>query len=101
MTAAPDFTLPATDGRTCALYDFAGQTLVLYFYPKDSTPGCTSEARDFAALYDDFRAAGCEVLGVSRDSLKAPKYLTGIRKTLCQPTQNLKAAHAKWIPHFD
>lgn len=71
MTAAPDFTLPASDGRTCALHDFAGQMLVLYFYPKDSTPGCTSEARDFAALYDDFRAAGCEVLGVSRDSLKA------------------------------
>lgn len=71
MTAAPDFTLPATDGRTCALHDFAGQTLVLYFYPKDSTPGCTTEARDFAALYEDFRAAGCEVLGVSRDSLKA------------------------------
>ncbi|MBR4876793.1 MAG: peroxiredoxin [Rhodocyclaceae bacterium] len=71
MRAAPDFTLPATDGRSLGLKDFAGKTLVLYFYPKDSTPGCTTEARDFAALYDDFRAAGCEVLGVSRDSLKA------------------------------
>lgn len=71
MRAAPDFTLPATDGRSLGLKDFAGKTLVLYFYPKDSTPGCTNEARDFAALYGQFVAAGCEVLGVSRDSLKA------------------------------
>ena len=71
MRAAPDFTLPATDGRSLGLKDFAGKTLVLYFYPKDSTPGCTTEARDFAALYGQFVAAGCEVLGVSRDSLKA------------------------------
>ena len=71
MRAAPDFTLPATDGRSLGLKDFAGKTLVLYFYPKDSTPGCTNEARDFAALHGQFVAAGCEVLGVSRDSLKA------------------------------
>ena len=71
MRAAPDFTLPATDGRSLGLKDFAGKTLVLYFYPKDSTPGCTNEARDFAALYGQFAAAGCEVVGVSRDSLKA------------------------------
>lgn len=71
MRAAPDFTLPATDGRSLGPKDFAGKTLVLYFYPKDSTPGCTNEARDFAALYGQFVAAGCEVLGVSRDSLKA------------------------------
>ena len=71
MRAAPDFTLPATDGRSLGLKDFAGKTLVLYFYPKDSTPGCTTEARDFAALYGQFVAAGCEVVGVSRDSLKA------------------------------
>ena len=71
MRAAPDFTLPATDGRSLGLKDFAGKTLVLYFYPKDSTPGCTTEARDFAALHGQFVAAGCEVLGVSRDSLKA------------------------------
>ena len=71
MRAAPDFTLPATDGRSLGPKDFAGKTLVLYFYPKDSTPGCTTEARDFAALHGQFVAAGCEVLGVSRDSLKA------------------------------
>lgn len=71
MRAAPDFTLPATDGRSLGLKDFAGKTLVLYFYPKDSTPGCTTEACDFAALHGQFVAAGCEVLGVSRDSLKA------------------------------
>ena len=71
MRAAPDFTLPATDGRSLGLKDFAGKTLVLYFYPKDSTPGCTTEACDFAALHGQFAAAGCEVVGVSRDSLKA------------------------------
>ena len=70
-TQAPRFEGTDEDGNIVRLDDFAGKKLVLYFYPKDSTPGCTSEARDFAALYEDFRAAGCEVLGVSRDSLKA------------------------------
>lgn len=68
---APDFELPANGGRTLRLSDFRGRGLILYFYPKDNTPGCTTEAQDFAALYDDYRAAGWEIVGVSRDSVRS------------------------------
>ncbi len=68
--AAPDFTMPGDNGPL-ALGDFAGRKLVLYFYPKDSTPGCTTEAQAFTALAADFAAAGTAVVGVSRDSVKA------------------------------
>ena len=66
--AAPDFTLPTEDGDV-SLSDFAGRKLVLYFYPKDDTSGCTKQAIGFSERLDDFRAAGAAVLGVSRDSL--------------------------------
>lgn len=69
--AVPDFTAAATSGKTLRLSDFRGKFLVLYFYPKDSTPGCTQEGQDFRDLYPDFQAANAEVLGVSRDSLKS------------------------------
>lgn len=64
---APPFTLPLDDGRTVSLADFRSRTVVLYFYPKDDTPGCTTEARDFSAHADAFAAAGAVVIGVSRD----------------------------------
>lgn len=67
---APDFSLPANDGKTVSLSDFAGRYLVLYFYPKDSTPGCTTEAKDFTELKDAFTERGADILGVSRDSVK-------------------------------
>ena len=57
--------------REATLSDFAGRWLVLYFYPKDNTPGCTTEGRDFAALLPKFRRAGADVLGVSRDSARS------------------------------
>jgi peroxiredoxin Q/BCP len=57
--------------REARLSDFAGRWLVLYFYPKDNTPGCTTEGRDFAALLPKFRRAGADVLGVSRDSARS------------------------------
>lgn len=66
----PAFSLPATGGKTLALKDFAGRKLVLYFYPKDNTPGCTTEGQNFRDRYQAFRKAGCEILGVSRDSVK-------------------------------
>ena len=66
-----DFTLPATGGHTFTLSAQRGTPLVLYFYPKDSTPGCTTEAQQFRDLYPAFLAAGCSVLGVSRDSLRS------------------------------
>ncbi len=66
-----DIRVPATGGRTLALSDFEGRNVVLYFYPKDATPGCTSEGRDFAATMADFEAANAVILGVSRDSVQS------------------------------
>lgn len=63
--------LALSSGETASLKDFAGQWLVLYFYPKDSTPGCTTEGIDFNALLPKFGKLGATVLGVSRDSLKS------------------------------
>ena len=68
---APDLTLPATGSKAFRLADAKGRIVVLYFYPKDNTPGCTTEGRDFAALLPKFRKAGAQVLGVSRDSAKS------------------------------
>lgn len=67
----PAFALPATSEQTIRLADLKGKNLVLYFYPKDSTPGCTTEGQDFRDHYDEFQALNTEVLGVSRDSLKS------------------------------
>jgi peroxiredoxin Q/BCP len=68
---APDFELPATGGKTFRLSSARGESLVLYFYPKDNTPGCTREGEHFAQLYPEFREHRCEVYGISRDSLKS------------------------------
>jgi peroxiredoxin Q/BCP len=70
-TQAPAFSLPATDGREISLESLRGRKVVLYFYPKDNTSGCTREAKDFQALKKDFAAAGTEIVGVSPDSLKS------------------------------
>lgn len=66
---APDFTAPTQDGTPLTLSELRGQPVVLYFYPKDDTPGCTQEARDFTALAAEFEAAGARVIGVSKDSV--------------------------------
>lgn len=63
----PDFVLPDADGAPVRLQDLTGRAFVLYFYPKDDTSGCTSEAKDFSALADDFAGIGVAVLGVSPD----------------------------------
>ncbi|MEO1577008.1 MAG: peroxiredoxin, partial [Pseudomonadota bacterium] len=68
--AIPDIEMGTPDGGTVKPSDFAGQKLVIFFYPKDNTPGCTTEAKDFSALKADFEAAGVELLGVSKDSAK-------------------------------
>jgi len=65
------FSLPATGDKNVSLKDFKGTHLVIYFYPKDNTPGCTLEGQDFRDRYGEFRKAGAAILGVSRDSLKA------------------------------
>jgi len=66
---APDFTLMDNDGNAVSLSDFLGKKVVLYFYPKDNTPGCTRQACAFAAAYDGFRKKDVVVIGVSRDSV--------------------------------
>ena len=67
----PDFSLPCTGSSTFRLSSARGKKLVLYFYPKDNTPGCTTEGSDFRDLHAQFRRAGAEVYGISRDSLKS------------------------------
>ncbi|WP_426245727.1 peroxiredoxin [Pseudomonas sp. TWR3-1-1] len=66
-----DFQIPATSDKTVALSDLKGKQVVIYFYPKDSTPGCTTEGQGFRDHYAQFQAANTEVFGVSRDSLKS------------------------------
>ena len=68
-TRVPDFSLPASGGGTWSLKGAAGKKLVIYFYPKDMTSGCTRESQDFRDLYGAFRKAGAQVVGVSRDSV--------------------------------
>ena len=65
------FSLPATGDKTLSLEDFKGSKLVIYFYPKDNTPGCTLEGQDFRDRYPQFQKAGTAILGVSRDSVKS------------------------------
>lgn len=78
--AAPDFELAATGGEPFKLGNFRGRGVVLYFYPKDNTPGCTTEGQNFRDLYPLFQALGWEVFGISRDSVKTH--------------ENFKAKHA-------
>lgn len=70
-SVAPDFTLPDKEGKPVSLKDFAGKKVVLYFYPKDSTPGCTRQAQAFRDAFDKFTAAGAVVIGISKDSVKS------------------------------
>ncbi len=65
---APDFTLNDKDGKSVSLSDFIGKKVVVYFYPKDNTPGCTRQACAFAGAYDEFKAKDVEVIGISKDS---------------------------------
>ena len=98
--AAPDFNLETPDGPV-SLADFAGKTLVLYFYPKDDTGGCTKEAQAFTALASEFAKLGATVIGVSKDSLAshrkfAAKYDLGV--TLgSDPEGVVVAAYGSWV----
>lgn len=67
-TPAPDFQAPSTDGDI-SLKDFKGKTVILYFYPRDNTPGCTTQGQNFRDSYAEFEAAGAVILGISRDTL--------------------------------
>jgi thioredoxin-dependent peroxiredoxin len=69
----PNFSLPNQDGKITKLGDFAGHWLVVYFYPKDDTPGCTTQGRSFTATKDEFEEAGIKVVGVSADDVTSHK----------------------------
>ncbi len=72
-TKAPEFSLPDENGEIRSLADYKGKKLILYFYPKDNTPGCTKQACGFAELYPQFNEKGVEVIGISKDSVASHK----------------------------
>lgn len=97
---APHFSLPNQDEQVKSLSDFAGQWLVLYFYPKDDTPGCTKEACDFTDALDEFRGLNAVVLGVSADDGESHrkfigKYSLGF-DLLSDPDKSAHKAYAAW-----
>jgi thioredoxin-dependent peroxiredoxin len=99
-TKAPDFTTIDQDGHTISLGDFKGKTVILYFYPKDHTPGCTKEACAFRDHFAQFRALNVEILGVSIDDAPshkafAQKYALPFR-LLADPDKRLVTAYGVW-----
>ena len=94
----PDFELPATGGQNISLSALKGKRLVLYFYPKDSTPGCTIEGRDFRDYIKKFKVLNTVILGVSRDSLKSHE---NFREKECFPFDLLSDADEKLCRMFD
>jgi peroxiredoxin Q/BCP len=97
---APEFDLETADGRV-RLSDFAGKSLVLYFYPKDDTEGCTREAKDFTALSPEFAKAGVAVVGVSKDTVAKHKKFTAkydLAVTLASdPEGEAIARYGSWV----
>ena len=99
--AAPSFSLPANGDRTVSLSDYAKRKLVIYFYPKDNTPGCTTEAIDFTAAVKDFDKANTDIVGVSADSVKKhdnfiEKHNLGIT-LLSDEQQDMLNAYGVWV----
>ncbi len=97
---APLFTLNNSQGETINLEQYLGQWLVLYFYPKDNTPGCTTEAQDFTKLNPDFEKVSAKIIGISPDSEKShckfiDKYDLSI-ELLCDPDHNVATAYGVW-----
>jgi len=97
---APDFTLLNQDGKEVSLKDYAGKWLVLYFYPKDNTSGCTKEACDFTDELDNFASLNAAVLGISKDSIESHKkfihkYNLGI-DLLSDPDKTVHKAYGAW-----
>ena len=100
MTAkkVADFSSPATGGKTFKLSDFRGHPVVLYFYPKDNTPGCTTEGEQFRDAYKQFRKAGAIVVGCSRDSLKSHE---NFKAKMAFPFELIADADEKLCAQFD
>jgi len=97
---APDFSTPDQNGNSVILDDLSSEWIVLYFYPKDDTPGCTTEAKDFTELYQDFSALGAKILGVSPDSGKSHcKFISKHNLSitlLSDPEHILTEAYGAW-----
>ena len=99
-TKAPDFTLPDQNGRPVSLSDFRGKKVVLYFYPKDNTPGCTRQACAFAASYEAFQKLDVAVIGISKDSVSS--HLKFVQKynlpflLLADPDRTAIEAYGVW-----
>ena len=96
-TKVPDFTIDATAGPF-TLSDYRGHPVVLYFYPKDNTPGCTTEGAQFRDAYKAFRKAGATVIGVSRDSIKSHE---GFKAKMEFPFELISDADEKLCAQFD
>ena len=98
---APKFKMPANGGSDVALADFAGKHLVLYFYPKDDTPGCTKEAIAFSEHLEEFKNAGAEIVGVSKDTVaKHEKFVDkhGLKVTLASDEDGkVCEAYGVWV----
>jgi peroxiredoxin Q/BCP len=97
---APDLELESDTGERVKLADFRGKTVVLYFYPKDDTPGCTTEACEFRDTYDRFREQGVEVIGVSPDPVKSHQKFKSKHELpfplLADPEHKLAEAYGVW-----
>lgn len=98
---APDFELPDADGKTIRLSKLKGHPVVVYFYPKDDTSGCTAEAKGFTCLIDSFRNAGADVIGISPDSPEKhrkfrEKYDLGVR-LLADEERKAAEAYGVWV----
>lgn len=98
---APDFALPDADGKTVRLSSLKGRPVVVYFYPKDDTSGCTAEAKGFTCLAADFKRAGAEVIGISPDSPMShrkfqEKYDLGVR-LLADEERTAAEAYGVWV----
>ncbi|HET8667604.1 MAG TPA: peroxiredoxin [Terriglobales bacterium] len=96
--AVPDFRLPATSNKEVLLSALRGWHVVLYFYPKDSTPGCTLEGQDFRDRFNDFKAQKTMILGVSRDSLKSHE---NFKEKQCFPFELISDADEELCKLFD
>ncbi|MFD2369225.1 thioredoxin-dependent thiol peroxidase [Brevibacillus sp. GCM10020057] len=99
--AAPDFTLEASDNRTISLSDYRGKNVVLYFYPKDMTPGCTTEACDFRDYHPKFAQLDTVVLGISPDSVKSHDKFAAKHELpfplLADPDHQVAEAYGVWV----
>jgi peroxiredoxin Q/BCP len=96
---APAFSMPTDEGKTVSLKDFAGKRVVLYFYPKDDTPGCTTQACAFRDMMPDFKGTGAVIIGVSKDSVASHKKFRtkyGLTFPLASDTSGVAEKYGVW-----